>query len=287
MEETVMKKSPNGKFLQRFIPARFVFVFLGFFAFNLVYAYKVVLSMTIIAMTYKVRVTNFTEKHKNDECPMRFKPDPKIFPGYKFNWNDEVESEVIGAFFYGFILTQIPAGIAATLYGGKWIIGVALFFASLLSLASPWSAKVDYRCFMALRIVQGLCVGVSLPCINTMIAQWMPKMERTRGNSVIGAGTMIGTFLTLPLSALLSESDFLGSWEATFYLLGVAGVVWFALWCTLVYESPESHPFISQQEFDYILANDGGKKKVEVSGRLISRLNSNSSSLEALLHSIL
>lgn len=50
----------------------------------------------------------------------------------------------------------------------------------------------------------------------------------------------------------------MGSWEATFYLLGIFGVIWFALWTVLVYESPEMHPFISQAEHNFILANEGG-----------------------------
>lgn len=239
-----------------------MFVLMGFLGFNLVYAYKVVLSMSIIAMTNKTAPSNDSS---GNECLNSNSTDDQPFPGEKFDWDNQIKSQLLGSFFYGYIITQIPAGILATKYGGKWIFGTSLLVAALFSLVSPFAAKADYRLFMAARIGQGLAEGVVFPCMNTLIAQWMPKMERTRGTTIIQTGSMIGTVITLPLTAILSKSHFMGSWEASFYLLGIAGVIWFILWTFLVYESPETHPFISQKEVNYILANDGGLKMKEVS----------------------
>lgn len=100
----------EGRFLQKFIPARIIFVLLGFMGFNLVYAYKTVLSMSIIAMV-KVNVTDENSTIINK------------FPGRKFDWDKEVQSQVLGAFFYGYVVTQIPSAVLATKFGGKWIFG--------------------------------------------------------------------------------------------------------------------------------------------------------------------
>lgn len=110
MEEKRVAKeeAKEGRFLQKFIPARVVFVLLGFMGFNLVYAYKTVLSMSIIAMV-NVRFENGTLNNK--------------FPGHKFDWNKEEQSQVLGAFFYGYVVTQIPSAVLATKFGGKWIFG--------------------------------------------------------------------------------------------------------------------------------------------------------------------
>ncbi|KAI2798954.1 hypothetical protein BLOT_012573 [Blomia tropicalis] len=255
-----MNKSPEGRYLFRYVSARVVFVAMGFLGFNLVYAYKVVLSMSIIAMT------NHTGSNVNSsDCIANEvnKTSTTTFPGEKFDWDSDVQSQVLSSFFYGYILTQIPAGILATKYGGKWIYGTSLFIAAIFSILGPIAAKVDYRLFMVTRIIQGLAEGVVFPCMNTLIAQWMPKMERTRGTTIIQTGSMIGTVITLPLTALMCKSNFMGSWPATFYILGVAGIIWYALWIVLVYESPETHPFISKAEMDYILENDGGFKLKE------------------------
>ena len=50
-----------------------------------------------------------------------------------------------------------------------------------------------------------------------------------------------------------------------FLLLGIAGCVWFVLWALLVYEDPDSHPFISQKEYDYIVKGQGIEKSSGVS----------------------
>ena len=217
-------KSQEGKFLQRFIPARVIFVLLGFLGFNLVYAFKVVLSMSIIAMVNKSAVNHTVASPTTEGCHAEDHVEDIDFPGHKVPWDNQIKSQVLGAFFYGYVLTQIPAGIIASLFGGKWIYGISLLVTSLLSLIGPLTAKIDYRLFMLTRIGQGLAEGVVFPCMNGMIAQWMPKMERSRGTTIIYTGAMIGTVFTLPLTAFLSKSDFMGSWEATFYLLGIIGV---------------------------------------------------------------
>ena len=41
-------------------------------------------------------------------------------------------------------------------------------------------------------------------------------------------------------------------WESVFYLFGIVAIVWCILWSLLVYDTPESHPFISKAERNYI-----------------------------------
>ncbi|OTF82090.1 hypothetical protein BLA29_012205, partial [Euroglyphus maynei] len=92
-------------------------------------------------------------------------------------------------------------------------------------------------------------------------------MERSRGTTFIYTGSQFGTVFTLPIAAQLNESSL--GWPASFYLLGIIGIVWFILYAFLVFESPERHPFISQNEFDYIVNNNdsgggcGGGKQNE------------------------
>ena len=90
-------KSPNGKFLQRYIPARVIFVLLGFFGFNLVYAFKVVLSMSIIAMTNKTIETNHANVNITDgQCYDSGSAEESILPGVKLDWNSAEKSRVLG-----------------------------------------------------------------------------------------------------------------------------------------------------------------------------------------------
>ncbi|KPM09156.1 sialin-like protein 5, partial [Sarcoptes scabiei] len=222
------------------IPMRYVFVGLSF----IVYSFKAVLSMAIVAMV--------NDKDDHHSISARNLDDSK------FNWNDAIKNNLLGSFFYGYVLTQIPAGIFGNKYGGKWIFSVCLLIASICSLLSPIAARQSYLFLMGLRFVQGLVEGVVFPCMNTLIAQWMPIMERTRGSTIIFSGSLIGSVFTLQTTSYFNDSQW--GWPASFYLLGTIGVIWFVLFATLVYECPESHPYISLEERNYIVENGGGKR---------------------------
>ena len=52
-------------------------------------------------------------------------------------------------------------------------------------------------------------------------------------------GTPVGGVFCLILSGILAEE--LG-WEYPFYVMGVLGVVWFALWTLLIHDGPDVNP---------------------------------------------
>ena len=43
---------------------------------------------------------------------------------------------------------------------------------------------------------------------------------------------------------------------------GILGIVWFAFWVLLIYDSPTKHPRISQEEREYIVKSIGPKQMV-------------------------
>ena len=54
-------------------------------------------------------------------------------------------------------------------------------------------------------------------------------------------------------------------WPATFYLLGILGTIWFVLWCIFVYDTPDKHPFISQEELQKLKIGIGDEISHDVS----------------------
>src|SRR2546423_291232 len=89
----------------------------------------------------------------------------------------------------------------------------------------------------------------------TLFAQWIPQQERGVAFALVLVGGNIGSVVTMPLSAYLSENGFAGGWPSVFYVLGCLGLVTFALWMYYVYDTPSLHPKVKPGELMYIARN--------------------------------
>ena len=63
---------------------------------------------------------------------------------------------VLGSFFYGYILTQIPGGWIATRYGGKVVFGVGVLTTTVLTLVTPLAARLSVWALVVVRILEGI-----------------------------------------------------------------------------------------------------------------------------------
>ncbi|XP_071038096.1 putative inorganic phosphate cotransporter isoform X4 [Parasteatoda tepidariorum] len=238
------------------IPARFVLTILGFFGYINLYAMRVNLSVAMVAMVGKTHTDNGTNETVIT-CPELIIPknltnENDIETFGEFDWDSSIQGQVIGSYFYGYILTQLPAGILAEMYGAKWIYGIGILMTSLLTFLTPLAARWNVWALVVLRAAIGLSGGVAFPAMNVLISRWVPKMERSRISTAMNLGTMLGTLATNAVTGILSESSFLGGWPSVFYICGLMGIVWFILWALLIHETPDDHPRISKEELIYI-----------------------------------
>ena len=67
-----------------------------------------------------------------------------------------MQGYLLGSFFYGYVITQIPFGILAKRYGSKYFLGVGMLINSLFGLLVPVSAHLGYYYLMGVRFIQGL-----------------------------------------------------------------------------------------------------------------------------------
>lgn len=59
----------------------------------------------------------------------------------------------------------------------------------------------------------------------------------------------LGAAITLPICGLLISA---WGWKSVFYITGIVGITWSAMWFNLVFETPAEHPRITEQERYYI-----------------------------------
>ncbi|KAJ3662869.1 hypothetical protein Zmor_007189 [Zophobas morio] len=245
--------------------ARHILGILGFLGFANVYAMRVNLSVAIVAM---VNSTAFPQPSTNsnvyDHCPLpNATNSTQPATNGEFAWDERTQGIVLGSFFYGYVLTQVPGGRLAELFGGKLVYGLGVLMTAVFTLLSPIAAQINFPLFIIVRVLEGMGEGVTFPSMHAMLARWIPPLERSKFAAYVYAGANFGTVISLPVSGWLCSLEWGGGWPLCFYLFGFLGLLWFGFWYFLIYDSPSSHPRINEQEKAFIIASMGPQDEDE------------------------
>ena len=73
-----------------------------------------------------------------------------------FDWDEKIQSQILGAFFYGYVITQIPGGLLAARFGGKWLFGIGVLCTSVFTLLTPLAAEAGEGWLFATRFLEGV-----------------------------------------------------------------------------------------------------------------------------------
>ncbi|GAB5368182.1 hypothetical protein AAMO2058_001296900 [Amorphochlora amoebiformis] len=145
----------------------------------------------------------------------------------EFGWELTLQGQILGAFFYGYVLSQVIGAYLAKIYGGKLILNLAVAGWSLLTILTPVVAKISLPALIVCRIVLGFSEGMAFPVIYHVFSGWVPKHESSRSIVSLNFGVCSGTVLAFVVSPWLIERM---GWEYVFYVFGYSGFAWCALW---------------------------------------------------------
>ncbi|OAD51893.1 Vesicular glutamate transporter 2 [Eufriesea mexicana] len=138
-------------------------------------------------------------------------------------------------------LVRVPARLSSR----------SLLLATLDNATSWWAFSKTLRDETSLRLRKHHNSDAWLPhsVYDTLsyLRSYIPKSSPGDG-----VRSSVGTAITYPLCAAISDT--LG-WGAAFYVTSSLGVIWFCFWLFLIYDSPQDHPRISDEEKNYILQN--------------------------------
>jgi len=73
-----------------------------------------------------------------------------------FVWEKEIQGHILGAFFYGYMFSQIPGGLLAERFGAKWIIAGFLGLSTVATLLTPLAAHLSFILLIILRVLCGI-----------------------------------------------------------------------------------------------------------------------------------
>jgi ACS family hexuronate transporter-like MFS transporter len=134
-------------------------------------------------------------------------------------------------------------------------IGTRLGFAlsiSVLSIATIMHAFAKgVVTFSIVRSLLGLAEAGNWPGATKSNAEWFPTKERALAQGIFNSGAAVGGLISIPLIGTLAIYF---SWQMIFVLIGVLGLLWLIPWMILVKSPPKYHPWITDEEREYILS---------------------------------
>ena len=174
-----------------------------------------------------------------------------------------------GQAIFGKIFDWIGTRIGFVLSIGVW---------SLATVAHAFAQGM--LSFSIFRAILGIAEAGNWPGAAKGNAEWFPTKERALAQGIFNSGAAIGGIIAIPMIAYMTVYF---NWQLIFIVVGGAGLLWLIPWMILVKAPPGKHPWITEQEREYILtgqrsttqASDAAEEEYAPStGELLARKES-------------
>ncbi|MEP2381175.1 MFS transporter, partial [Parasphingorhabdus sp.] len=156
-----------------------------------------------------------------------------------------------GQTLFGKIFDWIGTRLGFVLAIGVWSLATVLH-AVATGLAS----------FAVFRAILGVSEAGNWPGATKANAEWFPINERALAQGIFNSGAAIGGIVSAPIIGILFV--FLGSWQATFIAIGLLGFLWLVPWLLVYKSGPDTHPWLSEEERQYIITGQRNQDTNEV-----------------------
>ena len=156
-----------------------------------------------------------------------------------------------GQTLFGKIFDWIGTRIGFVLAIGVWSLATILH-----------SVANSLLTFSIFRGLLGVSEAGNWPGATKANAEWFPIKERALAQGIFNSGAAIGGIISAPIVGLLFI--WFGSWQATFIIIGVLGLLWLVPWLAIYKSGPASHPWLDDAEREYILTGQRNEETHQV-----------------------
>jgi len=163
---------------------------------------------------------------------------------------------ILAAFRWGYALFQIPGGWLGDRFGPRRALTViVIWWSAFTSLTAASWGEFSMRAF---RFLFGVGEAGAFPIATRSLSRWILPTERGYAQGITHAGSRIGAALTPPIVVWLIVSY---GWRMPFFVFGLLGVFWAALWYWYYRDTPEEHSSVNEAELQLIRGGGGPKPK--------------------------
>jgi MFS transporter, ACS family, hexuronate transporter len=167
----------------------------------------------------------------------------------RYHWTNSDYATLAIAFRIMYAIGQTGFGRLVDRIGTRAGLTLTVACYSVVSILT--SLANGLASFLGFRALLGLTESGNWPGAAKAVAEWFPKRERGLATALFDSGSSIGGAIA-PFVVFAVYQHF--GLHLTFVVPGLLGIVWLIFWRRL-YHPPESHPKISQDELQMILAD--------------------------------
>jgi len=158
---------------------------------------------------------------------------------------------VLSSYVLANALFEIPSGAFGDRAGQRLELTRITLWWSTFTAASGWARS--FWQLVSSRFLFGIGAAGAYPNAAGVISRWFPKKEHARAQGFVWGASRLGGALA-PL--LLVPLQHIAGWRSIFWLMGVVGLMWSAIWWMWFRDDPAIMPGIGADEVAEI--RDGG-----------------------------
>ncbi|VDP10041.1 unnamed protein product [Soboliphyme baturini] len=128
---------------------------LVFFGAISIYATRVNLSVAIVCMVDADDTRNLKNNSNHAGASTNKTTPPGQQEAVKFQWSKQTSAALLGAFFWGYMCTQVFGGWLSVKIRPTIIILASALCSGVISAVSPLAASISYSLFYACRVILG------------------------------------------------------------------------------------------------------------------------------------
>jgi MFS family permease len=152
---------------------------------------------------------------------------------------------VTAMFTLSYCLFEIPTGALGDRIGPRRVLTrVVLWWSAFTSLTGMVS---NYSLLLLTRFCFGAGEAGAFPNASIVVSRWFPPTQRASISGVLLMASQIGGAIA-PLLVVPIQIRY--GWRTSFYLFGIVGTGWAAVWYRWFRDSPAEKPGVSQAELE-------------------------------------
>jgi ACS family hexuronate transporter-like MFS transporter len=164
----------------------------------------------------------------------------------EFGWTESDFARIIFWFQLAYAIGYIGFGKIVDVFGARLGYAMAVVIWTVSHMAHGLAGNITQ--FALARFGLGIGEAGNFPAGIKAATEWFPQKERAYAIGLFNAGANIGAVITpllVPFLVLMFD------WRVAFYVTGLFGIVWLAVWWA-VYRHPAEHKRVGAAELAYI-----------------------------------